>query len=159
MKKTTKFFLVALRVVLGGVFFYAGISKVLDPEWSAEGFLKGADFLSGFFSWLALPSNIVWVDFLNQWGLTLIGVSLIIGLLVRYSSIFGMLMMALYYIPELSTFPYIGEHSYIVDDHIVYIMAFGVLMSMCAGNYFGLDKFVPNCSNKINEEDSTEINY
>ena len=36
--------LFALRMMMGWVFFYAGIVKVIDPNWSARGFLVNAGF-------------------------------------------------------------------------------------------------------------------
>ena len=42
MATSQKFFLFLLRVSAGWMFFYAGITKVLNPQWSAEGYLKGA---------------------------------------------------------------------------------------------------------------------
>lgn len=161
MRTSAKFFLGSLRIAMGSLFFYAGISKVVDPEWTAAGFLNSIDFMSGFFSWFALPSNIDWVNFANQWGLTAIGVSLILGLFVRYSGFFGILLMTLYYIPELSAFPYVGEHSYIVDEHVIYILVLATLMATCAGNYFGIDKYLPTCKKQPEEygDDVTKVNY
>ena len=43
MTNSQKFFLFLLRVSAGWMFFYAGITKVLNPQWSAEGYLKGAE--------------------------------------------------------------------------------------------------------------------
>lgn len=161
MRTSAKFSLATLRVAMGSLFFYAGITKVMDPGWSAAGFLNNIDFMPQFFSWFALPGNIGWVNFLNQWGLTAIGVSLVLGLFVRYSSFFGSVLMLLYYMPELSTFPYVAEHSYIVDEHIIYILVLLTLMTTCAGNYFGIDKYLPTCRKQPEEygEDVEKVNY
>ena len=43
MATSQKFFLFLLRVSAGWMFFYAGITKVLNPQWSAEGYLKGSE--------------------------------------------------------------------------------------------------------------------
>src|SRR3989338_5240379 len=40
MTSPQKFFLFLLRVTVGWMFFYAGITKVLNPPCSAEGYLK-----------------------------------------------------------------------------------------------------------------------
>jgi thiosulfate dehydrogenase (quinone) large subunit len=126
MNTMQKISLLALRLALGWMFFYAGITKVLDPEWSAEGFLRGASNFSGFYGWLASPGVLPVVNFLNEWGLTLLGASLILGVFMRASAILGSLLMLMYYIPNLN-FPYPNEHSYIVDEHIIYIAALMVL--------------------------------
>ena len=119
MTSPQKFFLFLLRVTVGWMFFYAGITKVLDPQWSAEGYLKGAKAFSWFFQILLDPSVLPIINFMNKWGLTILGISLILGLFVRFSSLLGVLLMALYYIAL--GFPYPNPHSYIVDEHIIYI--------------------------------------
>lgn len=131
--------IVLLRLTLGWLFLYAGITKVVDPSWSAKGFLEHANTFSGFYGWLALPNILPIVDFLNQWGLTIIGAFLILGILVRYSAYLGALMMLLYYFPVL-TFPYVGEHSFIVDEHIIYAAAFLVLASMSSNHIWSLSR-------------------
>jgi len=141
MNKKSKILLFLLRINLGWLFFYSGITKLLNLEWTASGYLKNAKGFSNFYEWLALPQNIVWVDFLNEWGLTLIGVSLILGVFVRFSSVLGALIMFLYYLPILS-FPYAGDHSYLVDEHIIYIFVLLLFTASKAGRYIGLDKIL-----------------
>lgn len=126
-----------LRLALGWLFLYAGITKVVNSEWTAKGFLENANTFSGFYAWLASPNILPIVDFLNQWGLTLIGAALILGLMVRFSSYLGALMMLLYYFPGL-VFPKVGEHAYLVDEHIVYILAFLMLASMSSNHMWSL---------------------
>ncbi len=143
MNKTSKIALVSLRVALGWLMFYAGITKLLNPEWSAAGFLAGAKTFAGFFQWFASPEILPVTNFLNEWGLTLIGASLILGIFVRISSISGILLMILYYLPTL-TFPYVGTSSFIVDQHVIFSLVFVLLASMRAGRYYGLENW---CSN------------
>ena len=95
------------RVALGVLFFYAGITKVLNPSWSAAGYLNSAKTFPGLFQWFASAGNLGWVNLVNEWGLTLVGVALISGLLVRWASLGGILLMILYYLPVLE-FPYIA---------------------------------------------------
>jgi thiosulfate dehydrogenase [quinone] large subunit len=137
-KEKTKIGLVTLRLGMGWYFFYAGLSKILNPEWTSAGYLSGAKTLPGLFEWFAQAGNVGWVDFLNEWGLLLIGLSLILGLLVRYASIAGMVLMVFYWLPVLD-FPYVG-HGIIVDDHIIYMLVFYVFIKAQAGMHFGLDK-------------------
>lgn len=127
MSRSAQISLLLLRISLGIIFFYAGITKVLDPNWSAQGFLKSAKTFPALYAWFASPANIGWVNFLNEWGLTLIGVALILGIFTKWASIAGILMMALYYFPGLD-FPRV-DHGYIVDEHIVYIFAFALIAS------------------------------
>ena len=129
-----------LRIAMGWLLFYAGITKVLDPAWSAAGYLRGAKTFTGFYQWLAVPANIGWVNFLNEWGLTLIGASLILGIGVRLSGVLGAAIMALYYFPVLQ-FPRIPPHSYLVDEHVVYALALLLLAALRAGRAFGLEEW------------------
>jgi len=133
-----------LRVGIGWLMFYAGITKVLNPEWSAEGYFRSAKTFNGFYTWIADSSVLPFINFINEWGLTLIGVALILGVFVRLSSIAGVALMVLYYFPVLE-FPYIpGAHAYIVDDHVIYALVFLVLAGFCAGRIWGLENW---CSN------------
>lgn len=137
-----------LRVSLGVLFFYAGITKVIDPSWSAAGYLKGAKTFSEFYNFLLQPNLLPIINFLNAWGLTLLGVSLLLGIFVRLSSYLGAGLMLLYYIPILS-FPFVGQHSFLVDEHIIYILSLLLLGSLKAGRYWGLENWcskLPICS-------------
>ncbi len=123
--------LTILRVALGIVFFGAGLAKMSD--WSAAGYLQGSTGpLADWF--ISLAGNPI-VDQLNIWGLTLIGVALILGLLVRPASFFAAIMMILYY---LSQFEQNTEHG-LIDDHIVYALIFVLFLSGGIGHVFGLD--------------------
>ena len=137
MTYSQKISLFLLRISLGGLFFYAGITKVFNPAWSAVGYLKGAKTFTGFYNFVASPEVLPITDFVNQWGLTLLGVSLILGIGVRLSSVLGAVLMMLYYFPILD-FPYPNPHSYIVDEHIVYAIALLVLNGFRAGRVWGL---------------------
>lgn len=135
--------LVAMRITMGWFFFYAGITKVLDPAWTAAGYLAGAKTFTGFYLWLAQPGIMPFVDFTNKWGLTLLGISLILGLGVRLSSVSGALLMALYYLPILD-FPYPNPHAFIVDEHIIYITVLLFFAATSAGRVWGLDEWCAN---------------
>ncbi len=137
-----KLTLVALRVSMGWLFFYAGITKVIDPAWTAEGYIKGAKNFTWFFQWLLSPELLPVVNFMNEWGLTLLGASLILGVGVRLSSVLGAILMLMYYI--VLPFPYPNAHSLVVDEHIIYAVALLFLASIRAGRVWGLEDW---CSN------------
>lgn len=143
MNQASKLSLFLLRIAMGWLMFYAGITKVINPAWSAAGYLNSAKTFTPFFQWLASPANIAWVNFLNEWGLTLLGVSLILGIAVRLSSILGAVLMLLYYFPILD-FPYPNPHSFLVDEHIIYAAVLLFLASFRAGRIWGLENW---CSN------------
>lgn len=125
---------VGLRAFLGLQFLLAGIAKFGD--WSAAGYLEHASGpFSEFFSSLA---GLAWVDALNQWGLLLIGIALILGIAMRPASFFGILLMALYYVADFDGNTVHG----IIDSHIIYILIFLVFIGGGAGHVFGLDGMV-----------------
>ncbi len=130
-----------LRIATGWLMFYAGITKILDPEWSAVGYLEHAKTFPDFFLWFLQPNMLPLTNFINEWGLTLLGVSLLVGVAVRFSSILGLLLMLLYYLPVLQ-FPHIAPYYYIVDDHIIYALVLGVLAAFQAGRHWGLDSIL-----------------
>ena len=131
-----KFIIFSLRLVMGWLFFYSGITKILDPDWTAAGLLQNASTFSGFFAWLASPKNITWINFLNEWGQLAIGVALILGVFVSYASFFGALMMGLYYLPGLD-FPFV-EHGFLIDEHIIYALLFLLLIRLRAGRIYSI---------------------
>ncbi len=143
MTQFQKISMFLLRVSMGWFFFYAGITKVINPQWSAVGYLTSAKSFSGFFGALASPGVLPLVNFVNEWGLTLLGISLILGIGVRLSSILGAALMLLYYFPILD-FPYPNPHSFLIDEHIIYAAALLFLGALRAGRTWGLENW---CSN------------
>lgn len=138
MKNKTS--LLVLRLAIGWFFLYSGFDKVMNPEWTAAGFLGSAKTFPAMFSWFSSASNIDWVNALNAWGQLFIGVGLISGTLVRLASWSGVLLMLMYYLPGLD-FPHV-EHGFLVDDHVLYALVFFLLAEQRAGQYFGLDKLI-----------------
>ena len=88
-----------LRAAIGWHFLYEGLIKLFADNWSAASYLNNTyGFLSGFYHWLAAsPVRMEVVDFLNVWGLILIGLALFLGVCVRWVSIAGALLLTLYY--------------------------------------------------------------
>ncbi len=130
--------LLALRLSLAAYMLYAGITKIIDPSWSAAGYLSHAKTFSNFYAWFAQPEILPVTNFLNEWGITLVGVSLLFGAFVRIGSFGGILLMILYYFPNLN-FPSTGDHTLLVDDHVIFAIAFGVLAIFNAGYFLGFD--------------------
>ena len=138
LDRSDKKLLAAARIALGWLFFYAGITKLLAPAWSAKGFLLGAKTFTGFYAWLASDGVLPVVDFMNEWGLTLLGVSLILGVFVRLSGLLGALLMVLYWFPGLD-FPKV-DHGYLVDDHVIYALVLLYFAAVKAGRWYGLEE-------------------
>ncbi|MFB6353502.1 MAG: DoxX family protein [Halobacteriales archaeon] len=132
--------LVVLRLLLGWHFLYAGLTKLLNPGWSASGFLlhgiPPGNPIPGF--WPYLANNWLGViDPLNAWGLTLVGVGLIVGGAVRWNAFWGSVMMAFYWAASLPL-----AHSILIDDHVIYIVTLFALGAFGAGRYYGIDEYV-----------------
>lgn len=143
MPKLQSFALWLLRVIMGWFYFYAGITKVMDPKWTSLGYMKSAQSATWLFQSLQNPQVLSIVDFLVQWGLTLLGVSLLLGLFIRLSAYLGMLLMFLLYLPILK-FPMVGLHSYLVDEHIIYMAVLFLLVQFRAGHIGGMEKWFSN---------------
>ena len=141
--------LVALRMLIGWHFLYEGLTKVLDARWTAAGYLAESQGpFSGVFHWLLFdPSRLAVVDFVNRWGLVLVGVALIAGLLTRYATIAGILLLALYYLstPPFPAYVYSkpAEGSYlIVNKVLIELVALWVLFLFPTSQVVGLDRLL-----------------
>lgn len=135
---SSRIVLALTRVSLGWVMFYAGITKIMNPNWSASGYLKGAKTFSGFYTYLTDPSILPVINFVNEWGLTLLGISLILGIGVRLSSVLGAVLMLMYYFPSLD-FPKIGTTAYIIDEHIIYALVMIYFATVRDSRGYGLE--------------------
>ncbi|MFC7044413.1 DoxX family protein [Halobacteriaceae archaeon GCM10025711] len=138
--------LVLMRVVMGWVLFQGGITKVLDPDWTAAGFLANAipagNPFTGFFA--SMAGNPM-IDLLNMWGLTLTGLALIVGAFVRWSAFWGAIMMLFYWLASLTGGLAQGlpvAHGWVVDDHIVYAVLLFGLGAFGAGRILGVDAYL-----------------
>ncbi|PSP77346.1 DoxX family protein [Halobacteriales archaeon QS_1_68_20] len=132
--------LLALRLVMGWTFFYAGITKVLDPAWTAEGFLLHAIPEGNPFGgvWATMASDWLWlIDPLNAWGLTLVGLALLVGALVRWAALWGAVIMAFYWAANLPL-----ENGLVIDSHVVYALLLFGLGALGAGHVLGLDGYL-----------------
>jgi thiosulfate dehydrogenase [quinone] large subunit len=141
--------LVILRVVIGWHFLYEGMVKVFNPYWSSAGFLlETKGILKGLAtSIVASQSALGIVDFLNKWGLVLIGLGLIAGCLTRMASISGMVLLLFYYVfhPPIIGYTYATpvEGSYlIVNKNLIELFALFVLTIFPTGSIIGLDRFI-----------------
>lgn len=141
--------LVALRMLIGWHFLYEGLAKLTNPHWSATGYIAAAQGpLGEFFHDLAAsPTAVTAIDAINAWGLTLIGLGLLFGLLARPAAIAGILALALYYVaaPPFPSLEYSmpSEGSYlIVNKVLIELAALVVLVAFPTSRRYGLDRLV-----------------
>lgn len=138
-----------LRVLIGWHLLYEGVAKLLNPYWSSAAYLLDVQWIfSGLAkSIVANPVVLGIVDYLNMWGLTLIGLALMLGLLGRYASIAGMVLLLIYYFftPPLLGLEYSRpwEGSYIiVNKNLIEACALYVLYVFPTSNIIGLDRLI-----------------
>ena len=139
--------LTLLRLFVGWHFLYEGIVKILTPGWTSASYLENSQWLlGGLMRWIAAtPSALRVVDLLNMWGLTLIGLALILGAMTRLACVAGVALLALYYVTNPPFLPSIFgaamEGSYLgIDKNLVEMAGLLVLLLFPAGQYFGLDR-------------------
>ena len=152
-----------MRVVMGWTLFQGGVTKLVtyldaDPtnNWTAAGFLANAvpagNPLSGFFASMA---GMPLIDWLNMLGLTLTGLGLLFGVLVRFSAFWGAVMMLFYWLAALQGGLFAGlpvAHGWVVDDHIVYAVLLFGLGAFGSGRILGVDSYIEGLSVVKNNE-------
>lgn len=145
--------IVALRVVMGWTLFQGGLTKLVtyldgNPEnnWTAAGYLanaipEGNPFMGMWGSMAGSPL----IDQLVMWGLTLTGLGLILGALVRWNAFWGAVMMLFFWAAALEGGLTQGlplAHGWVVDDHIVYAALLFGLGAIGAGRILGVDAYL-----------------
>ncbi len=141
--------LVILRIAIGWHLLYEGIVKLLTPDWSAASYLELSRWLFAdyFHAIAASPTMLAIVNYLNIYGLILIGLGLILGCLTRLASISGALLLLLYYVanpPFMASglgMPTEG-HYLIIDKTLIEAVALIILTIIPTGKFLGLDAFL-----------------
>lgn len=127
------------RLLMGWTFLYAGIWQVLSPDFSTAEFLAHTKTFHAVYSSLTAPSISPYLTFAVSWGHLLIGLSLVSGLLVRVSGVFGIALLLTYWTAHMD-FPYVESRvNFLIDYHIVFAVLTGYLVAANAGHAFGLD--------------------
>jgi thiosulfate dehydrogenase [quinone] large subunit len=138
-----------MRVVVGWHFLYEGIAKLNAPAWTAASYMKQARGpFAQHFKWLASQPNLLAnADLITMWGLTLVGLCLILGLFTRLASLAGIAFILLFYFANP---PFVGyfyslptEGSYlIVNKNLVELCALLVVLVTGSGRFAGLDRIL-----------------
>ncbi|HBH83812.1 MAG: hypothetical protein A2X05_12000 [Bacteroidetes bacterium GWE2_41_25] len=151
LNKTATWLLTILRVIIGWHFLYEGIAKAFNPNWSAALYLMESKWLlSGFFHWLISNNTTLQiVDFLNIWGLLIIGICLFLGFFSRAASISGAILLLLYYVAN-PPFVYSSvpsqSHFYIINYNLIEAIVLIVLASFRGEQLWGLQRYLANRS-------------
>lgn len=141
--------LVILRVVIGWHFLYEGVAKLMKPGWSAAGFLlQSRGPMADLFRWMAgSPDVLAVVNNVNMWGLSCIGLGLILGCFTRFASAAGMFVIGAYYlcnpllIGYFYSIPMEGNYL-IVNKNLVEMAALFVILVTQSGRHAGLDRIL-----------------
>jgi thiosulfate dehydrogenase [quinone] large subunit len=147
--KLQSFALVILRITIGWHFLYEGGVKILNPHWTAKSYLlDSGGFLKSFFELIAGNQTLLSVsDSANAWGLALIGLSLLLGIFTRYSSIAGIVLLLLYYLSHPAfpgieyVFPSDGSY-FIINKTLVELFALLVVFAFPTSHIFGLKRLI-----------------
>ena len=103
------------------------------------GFLKGTKTFHDVYAPFTSAAWAPTLTFLVSYGHLLIGLSLLVGLYVRASAAFGILLVLLYWTAHMD-FPYIeNKNNFLLDFHIVYAGVLVLLIVERAGHVWGLD--------------------
>ena len=155
--KATVWLFTILRVVIGWHFLYEGIAKLFNPNWSSTAYLMESQWLfSGFFHWLISNNTTLQiVDFLNIWGLILIGICLFIGAFTRIAGISGALLLLLYYLANPpfmpSSLPTVS-HFYIINYNLIEAVILIVIAAFPGDYLWSIQRYVIYLHNKRKEK-------
>ena len=138
-----------LRVFVGWHFLYEGLTKLTSSTWSAAGYMKASRGpFASLFKWIASQPHLLDnANLITMYGLTLVGVLLILGLFTRLASIAGIGLILLFY---LCNPPFVGyfysipsEGSYlIVNKNLVELSALVVILVTGSGRFAGVDRLL-----------------
>lgn len=141
--------LVILRVLIGWYFLYEGLTKIMATNWSSYAYLRDSKgIFAPFFTMLTdYPLVMDVVNAINMYGLTAIGLCLILGCFVKYANIGAIALLTLYYLshPPLIDVHYLirPEGSYMwVDKNLIMLGAIVVLMLFPTSKEIGIDRFI-----------------
>ena len=146
-----------LRILIGWFFLYEGLAKILSPNWTSYGYLMDSKgILSPLFTMIAENPTMMGVtDFINIYGLTIIGLLLILGLFERVGYLGAAILLLLYYLshPPLINVEYLlpSEGTTLwVDKNLVMLVAVIVLYFFPTSKIIGLDRaFLKNRSRYV----------
>lgn len=122
-----------LRMAIGWHFLYEGVWKLVQDGWSAKGFLQSSDWFAGplFKAMAAQPQVMAVVDLANEWGLVLIGLGLIAGVLAREAACAGVVLLAFYYVCQPPWLNATGDAHYLFLDMRL-VEALALVVVACA---------------------------
>jgi len=136
---TERSFLLVFRLLMAWTFLYSASHQVFNAKFSAVQFLSHTKTFHDVYAVIAIPAMDPALTFLVSYGHLLIGLSLLVGLMVRVSAAFGVALLLMYWTAHME-WPYIeNTNNFIIDYHIVYAVLCAYLIFKRAGHVWGLD--------------------
>ncbi len=135
-------FVLALRLMMGFAFAYAGTEKLLAGGFDASGYLlhvaaTNGNPLMGMFHWMGTtPWFVTFINVAVPFGELAIGLGLIFGVLTRLAAFFGALMMLMFYFGNWSV------ENGLINGDFAYMLVFLTVAAFAAGRILGLDTFI-----------------
>ena len=108
-----------LRMAVGWHFLYEGLWKFTQASLSAVDYLRLSRWIGApLFQWIAEnPAVLKACDQLTMWGLVLIGLGLMSGVLARAAAVAGALMLAFFYVAQPPFLTVGGAHHFLLFDY------------------------------------------
>jgi thiosulfate dehydrogenase (quinone) large subunit len=146
--------LIAARTLVGWHFLYEGFYKLMLPgwtraggrvaAWSAAGYLKASTGpFSGVFHRMAESGMAGWIDRIVPIALTLVGLSLVLGLFTQAGCWGALLFLTMFYLsmPPTTGMPQPGaEGAYLlVNKNLIELGIVLVILAFHTGRIAGLD--------------------
>jgi uncharacterized membrane protein YphA (DoxX/SURF4 family) len=148
--------LTILRMAIGWHFLYEGVAKLFTPGWSAAPYLQTSNWIfADFFGWIArTPWALKATDLFNIYGLTLIGIGLIIGCFTRWMSVFGIVLLLMYYLahPPLIMTDFrvpVEGHYLFINKNLIELLALCIFIAFPTRAFAGLDSLFHELMQRI----------
>ena len=139
---TDRTFIFIFRMLMAWTFIYAASHQAFIADFTIVGFLSHTKTFHDVFAVFTAPAIAPVVSIMVAWGHLLIGLSLLFGLMVRVSTLFGIALLLMYWTAHMD-WPFIeNKNNFIVDYHIVYATVMGYLFARHAGHVWGLDAWL-----------------
>lgn len=134
-------FVLALRLFMGGMILFAGLGKLTGDGFNAYGYLANrpdASPVSGLYA--AMAESVLLIDVINfiiPVTQVLIGLALLFGVFVRLAAFGGAMQMMAFYLGGWE-----GELLALFDNTLIYAVVFLALGAFAAGRIVGIDRYI-----------------
>jgi len=134
-------------MAIGWHFLYEGASKLIAGGWSSAPYLAESRWIfAPVFHWMSGSAVVTgFVDFLNIWGLILVGLGLMLGAMTRAASVAGAVMLFFYFVayPPIPGFtvnvPVEGSYLW-VNKTLIEFFVLTAFVFIPSAIHFGLDR-------------------